>query len=83
MDPVNLLISSVGIVGGAFLIYQLRMKRRKVAFGFGGSIMILGLILLAIEDALISGILVWALTGVDLTAFAGFFYLVAKKDSPK
>ncbi|TMI53179.1 hypothetical protein E6H18_11955 [Candidatus Bathyarchaeota archaeon] len=48
VDSVSLLISSVGILGGIIIVYLLRNQKRKVAFGFGGSIILLGLILLAI-----------------------------------
>ena len=53
-----MLISSVGILGGIIIVYLLRNQKRKVAFGFGGSIILLGLILLAIAYGLISGIVV-------------------------
>jgi hypothetical protein len=45
-----------------------------------GSLMILGLILLAIDFGLVSGILVWILTVADLAVFASFFlYIVRRK----
>jgi len=63
------------------MIYLLRKRKRKGAFGFGGSLMLLGVILLAISFSLISGFPVWILTAVDLAAFAGFFYIAVTKSS--
>jgi len=41
--------------------------------------MVLGIILLAIGYGLVSGILIWILTGADLVVFASFFYIAARK----
>ena len=75
-----MLISSVGILGGIIIVYLLRNQKRKVAFGFGGSIILLGLILLAIAYGLISGIVVWIIIGSALIVFATSFYAATRKN---
>ena len=65
------------------MIYLLHKQKRQGAFGFGGSLMVLGIILLAIGYGLVSGILIWILTGADLVVFASFFYIAARKGVPE
>ena len=78
MDSVSLLISIAGMVGGVTIIFQLRKQKLEVALGIGGSVILLGLVLLAIAYELISGPAVWVITGSVLVILASSFY-VAKK----
>ena len=80
MDSVNLAASFVEIIGGIVIVYLLRKKKREIAFGIGGSVILFGLVLLAIAFDLISGLAVWVITGSVLIILASFFYVAAKRN---
>jgi len=71
--------SLVEIIGGVFVIYLLRRRKLEIALGIGGSIVLLGLVLLAIAYDLISGFTVWIITGLVLVIFASSFYIAVKR----
>ncbi len=77
---MSLVISLVGMVGGTVGVYLLRKQKRGVALGLGGSVILLGVILLARTYDLISGTPVWIVTGSVLIIFASFFYIAVRKN---
>jgi len=78
LDPVNLGISLFTIIGGMAVVYLLRKQKLEVALGIGGSTAFLGLVSLAADYRLISGISVWIITGSVLVILACFFYVAEK-----
>ena len=82
MDLVNLAISLVGIIAGITAIVYLlfRKQKRGVALGIGGSLILLGLILLAILYDLISVPAVWVLTGSAVIILASSCYVAVRRD---
>ena len=79
MDFVTIIGSLVGIVGGIAIVYVLRKQKAEVALGVGGPIIFLGLILLMIAYDLISGIVVWAMTGAALIVVGSFSYIALRR----
>jgi len=75
LDFVTIIGSLVGIVGGIAIVYVLRKQKAEVALGVGGPIIFLGLILLMIAYDLISGIVVWVMTGTALIFLVSFSYV--------
>ena len=71
--------SLVGIVGGIAIVCVLRKQKAEVALGVGGPIVLLGLILLIIAYDLISGIVVWAMTGTALIILGSFSYIALRR----
>ncbi len=79
MDQLSLVISSVEIIAGIIaIVYLLRTQRRGIALGIGGSMIWLGLIILAILYGLISALAVWVLTGSAVIIFASFCYVALR-----
>jgi len=83
LDSINLIISLASIVGGIVAIFILIKQNQKhgIAVGVGGSLILLGLILLARTYDLISGISVWISTGLALYILISFSYTALKKPS--
>ncbi len=79
MDFVTIIGSLIGIVGGIAIVYVLRKQKAEVALGVGGPIILLGLILLMIAYALISGIVVWVMTGTALIVLGSFSYIALRR----
>ena len=71
--------SLVGIVGGIAIVYVLRKQKAEVALGVAGPIILLGLILLIIAYDLISGIVVWVMTGTALIILGSFSYIALRR----
>ena len=79
MDFVTIIGSLVGIVGGIAIVYVLRKQKAEVALDVGGPIILLGLILLIIAYDLISGIVVWVMTGTALIILGSFSYIALRR----
>ena len=79
MDFVTVIGSLVVIVGGIAIVYVLRKQKAEVALGVGSPIIFLGLILLIIAYDLISGIVVWVMTGAALIVVGSFSYIALKR----
>jgi len=79
LDFVTIIGSLIGIVGGIAIVYVLRKQKAEVALGVGGPIILLGLILLMIAYALISGIVVWVMTGTALIVLGSFSYIALRR----
>jgi len=79
LDFVTIIGSLVGIVGGIAIVYLLRKQKAEVALGVGGPIILLGLILLIIAYDLISGIVVWVMTGAALIILGSFSYIALRR----
>ncbi len=71
--------SLIGIVGGIAIVYVLRKQKAEIALGVGGPIILLGLILLIIAYDLISGIVVWVMTGTALIILGSFSYIALRR----
>ena len=71
--------SLVGIVGGIAIVCVLRKQKAEIALGVGGPIILLGLILLIIAYDLISGIVVWVMTGTALIILGSFSYIALRR----
>ena len=78
MDLVNLVISLLGIIWGVVIIHRLR-KRKKGALGFGGGLILLGLVALATVYGLVSGPILWVITGPIVVVFVASFVYLARK----
>jgi len=76
---VTIIGSLVGIVGGIAIVYVLRKQKAEVALDVGGPIILLGLILLIIAYDLISGIVVWVMTGTALIILGSFSYIALRR----
>ena len=71
--------SLIGIVGGIAIVCVLRKQKAEIALGVGGPIILLGLILLIIAYDLISGIVVWVMTGTALIILGSFSYIALRR----
>ena len=69
----------MGIVGGIAIVCVLRKQKAEIALGVGGPIILLGLILLIIAYDLISGIVVWVMTGTALIILGSFSYIALRR----
>ncbi len=68
------------IVGITAIGYLLRRKQKRgAAFGIGGSLILLGLILLAVVYGLISVSAVWVLTGSAVIILASSCYVAVRR----
>ncbi len=75
---VEILLEIVG--GGIITILLLRKGQRlSVSAGVGGSLIVFGLIILAVGSGLLTGISIWAATGSALLILASSSYLALKK----
>ena len=83
LDSMNLMISLASIVGGTVAILLLLKQNQKpgIAVGIGGSLILLGLILLARTYDLIYGISVWISMGSALFILISFSYTALRKAS--
>ena len=79
MDFVTIIGSLIGIVGGIAIVCVLRKQKAEIALGVGGPIILLGLILLIIAYDLISGIVVWVMTGTALIILGSFSYIALRR----
>jgi len=76
---VTIIGSLIGIVGGIAIVCVLRKQKAEIALGVGGPIILLGLILLIIAYDLISGIVVWVMTGTALIILGSFSYIALRR----
>jgi hypothetical protein len=79
LDLLNFGISILSLITGVASFYSLRKLKLEIIFSMGGSFILAGLVLLAIEYDLISGLAKFVMLSLIIAALASSFYIGVKR----